>query len=204
MSTLTFFNSALPLFQGAAPTPATVTRLGRGTRPPPGFEAVVTTRLTVRPTSGPGITFDVSSSSPYPLTVMPTPMSIPTCPSVVAPTTAVNPYTQTPLVSVESTVSPSPTVDTRMTDVSLHTPLPDKQGSTASKSAPKNKQEKCRKVKHSGNRYRGYSSRGRNKSSTSAGLEERKPTKCLVHGCTHEDVMAKPYFFKHHVPRTST
>ncbi|GFR58784.1 hypothetical protein ElyMa_000040700 [Elysia marginata] len=119
--------------------------------------AVDTARLAVRPTSGPGITVDVSSSSPNPLTVMPTPMSIPTCPSVVAPTTAVNPYTPTPLVSVESTVSPFPTVDTRMTDVSPHTPLPVAAArSTASKSAPRNKKEKWRKVKHSGNRDRGY------------------------------------------------
>ncbi|GFR74296.1 mariner transposase [Elysia marginata] len=201
MSTLTFVNSAMPLVKGAAPAPATVARSGRGTRPPPGFEAVDTTRLAVRPTSGPGITVDVSNSSPNPLTVMPTPMSIPTCPSVVAPTTAVNPYTPTPLVSVESTVSPYPTVATRMTDVSPHTPLPVKQGSTASKSAPRNKQEKWRNVKHSGNRDRGYSSRCRKESTTSAGLEERRPRRCLVHGCTHEDAMAKPHFFRHHVPR---
>ncbi|GFR65379.1 hypothetical protein ElyMa_001945800 [Elysia marginata] len=73
---------------------------------------------------------------------MPTPMSIPTCPSVVVPTTAVNPYTPTPLVSVESTVSPFPTVDTRMTDVSPHTPLPVAAvKSTASKSAPRTSRE---------------------------------------------------------------
>ncbi|GFR79169.1 hypothetical protein ElyMa_002282800 [Elysia marginata] len=90
---------------------------------------------------------------------MPPLMSIPTCPSVVAPTTvrdtlvvapttAVKPSAPKPPVSVQSTVSPSPKVDTCMTDVSPHTPLPVAAAkSTASKSATNKQGEQKRELK---------------------------------------------------------
>ncbi|GFR61673.1 hypothetical protein ElyMa_003563000 [Elysia marginata] len=113
---------AVMLIFRRSPSPATVARSGRGTRPPPGFEAVDTTRLAVRPTSGPGITVYVSSSSPNPLTVMPTPMSIPTCPS------------NTPMLEVQDSVveeidnllaeeAPGPTMDEEAMETSPRSPL---------------------------------------------------------------------------------